>query len=155
MKRVDGIMGKHARVDWLRVVAIGRSSRRGIRAKALVSEGGLWWVREVFVGGMLSNIQIVFICMDREVAAGRVRGVRLHGLVKVRGKEGCGGCGVMRQGGSGSRIYGHGTVSGFEDPAEFPMRGVKAGRWRVIRRIHGKVRSGIGRETPSRSPWPV
>jgi hypothetical protein len=147
MKGVDGIMGKHARVDWLGVVAIGRSSGRGIRAKALVSEGGLRGVGEEVVGRMLSDIQfVVVIGMDWEVAR-RMR-VRVHGLVKVRGEEGCRGC-VVR----GNRIYGHETVSGngtgFENLAEFPTRGVRTGRWRRIRRVHGKVRSGIGRETPS------
>ncbi len=118
-------------------------------------EGGLRGVGEEVVGGMLSDIHFVVIKgVDREVA-GRMRRVRVDGLVKVVGKESSRRR-VVRQRGRGGRIYGHETVSGyatgFEDLAEFPgpTSVVRTGRWR-IRRVHSKVRSGIGRETPSRS----
>lgn len=89
-------MGKHARVHWLRVVAIGRSSGRGIRAKALVSEGWLRGMEDV-VGRLLSDIHFVVIkVVDREMA-GWMRWVSVNGLVKVRREECCRGRVVGRQ----------------------------------------------------------
>jgi hypothetical protein len=67
------------------VVAIGRSSGRGIRANALGREGRLRGVEDV-VGRLLSDIHFVVIKVMERGVAGRMRRVRVDGLVKV-GKE--------------------------------------------------------------------
>lgn len=67
------------------MVAIGRSSGRGIRANALGREGRLRGVEDV-VGRLLSDIHFVVIKVMERGVAGRMRRVRVDGLVKV-GKE--------------------------------------------------------------------